>query len=35
MAAQDGTIGEVRLASLLDGKRGLVLSSYVLDFTGG
>jgi alkyl hydroperoxide reductase subunit AhpC len=35
MAAHHGEIVEVELASLLEGKRGLVLTSYVLDFTGG
>jgi alkyl hydroperoxide reductase subunit AhpC len=34
-AALDGEVSETSLESLLEGKRGLVLTSYVLDFTGG
>jgi alkyl hydroperoxide reductase subunit AhpC len=34
-AALDGEVSETSLESLLDGKRGLVVTSYVLDFTGG
>lgn len=35
MAACDGEIVEVTRDSLLEDRRGLVLTSYVLDFTGG
>lgn len=35
MAAISGEIVQADLASLLAGSRGLVLTSYVLDFTGG
>lgn len=35
MAALNGEIVEMDLETLLPGKRGLVLTSYVLDFTGG
>jgi peroxiredoxin len=35
LAAHGDDITEVSLQRLLDGKRGLVLTTYVLDFTGG
>lgn len=35
MAAQGGEILQLDLDALLEGNRGLVLTSYVLDFTGG
>jgi alkyl hydroperoxide reductase subunit AhpC len=35
MAAVDGKLVQVSLEGLLEGKRALVLTSYVLDFTGG
>ena len=35
MAAHNGAILEATPDSLLEGRRGLVLTSYVLDFTGG
>ena len=35
LAAVDGEISETSLESLLEGKRGVVLTTYVLDFTGG
>lgn len=34
-AAVNNSVGEVSLGSLLEGRRGLVLTSYPLDFTGG
>jgi glutaredoxin-dependent peroxiredoxin len=34
-AAIHNAVGEVSLTSLLEGKAGLVLTSYPLDFTGG
>lgn len=35
MAAVAGEIVQMDLGTLLAGNRGLVLTSYVLDFTGG
>jgi peroxiredoxin len=35
LAAQGGEVAETSLEGLLEGKRGLVLTTYVLDFTGG
>jgi hypothetical protein len=35
LAAHRDQIAEVTLRGLLAGRRGLVLSSYLLDFTGG
>jgi peroxiredoxin len=35
LAAMDGEVSETSLESLLEGKRGVVLTTYVLDFTGG
>lgn len=35
MAAVAGEIAEMDLGTLLEGNRGVVLTSYVLDFTGG
>lgn len=35
MATRGGTVSEISLGQLLEGKRGVVLSTYVLDFTGG
>lgn len=34
-AAVNNAVGEVSLETLLEGRRGLVLTSYPLDFTGG
>jgi peroxiredoxin len=34
-ASRGDDVSEVSLGSLLEGKRGLVLTTYVLDFTGG
>jgi hypothetical protein len=35
MAARGGEMMEASLQQLLEGNRGLVLTTYVLDFTGG
>jgi alkyl hydroperoxide reductase subunit AhpC len=35
MAFRNGDIEQASLESLLAGNRGLVLTTYVLDFTGG
>jgi peroxiredoxin len=35
MAAHRGEVVESSLSRLLEGNRGLVLTTYVLDFTGG
>ena len=35
MAAHRGEISETSLRSLLEGRRGVVLTTYVFDFTGG
>lgn len=35
LTAHNGDVGKASLESLLDGKRGLVLITYALDFTGG
>jgi hypothetical protein len=35
MLASDGAIEETSLFGLFEGKRGLVVHTYVLDFTGG
>ncbi len=35
MAAREGEIVQLDLGALLAGNRGVVLTSYVLDFTGG
>ena len=35
LAAQGGEVTETSLPRLLEGHRGLVLTTYVLDFTGG
>jgi peroxiredoxin len=35
IAARRDEVSEVSLGQLLDGKRGVVLSTYPLDFTGG
>jgi alkyl hydroperoxide reductase subunit AhpC len=35
LAAHGGEVAETSLGRLLEGRRGLVLTSYVLDFTGG
>lgn len=35
LAAHRGDIADITLESLLEGKRGVVLTTYVLDFTGG
>ncbi len=35
LAGRGDTIVETSLQQLLEGYRGLVLTSYVLDFTGG
>lgn len=35
LAAQGENVEEVSLQQLLEGRRGVVLNTYVLDFTGG
>jgi hypothetical protein len=35
LAAHRGEVAETSLQRLLEGHRGLVLTTYVLDFTGG
>ncbi len=35
LAARGDKVSETSLGQLLDGKQGVVLSTYVLDFTGG
>jgi peroxiredoxin len=35
MAARGDKVSKTSLGQLLDGKRGVVLSTYALDFTGG
>jgi hypothetical protein len=35
LAAVEGEVSETTLGALLEDKRGVVLSTYVLDFTGG
>lgn len=35
LAAHGSDVAETSLGQLLEGHRGLVLTSYVLDFTGG
>jgi peroxiredoxin len=35
MAARRGEVSELSLGQLLEGKQGVVLSTYALDFTGG
>jgi peroxiredoxin len=35
LAAHGGEVAETSLQGLLEGNRGLVLTTYVLDFTGG
>jgi len=35
LAALQGQVSETSLGRLLEGRRGVVLTTYVLDFTGG
>lgn len=35
LAAHNGAVAETSLQQLLQGNRGLVLTTYVFDFTGG
>ena len=35
LAARGTVVAETSLGQLLEGNRGVVLSTYVLDFTGG
>jgi peroxiredoxin len=35
LATMEGEVAETSLDALLEGNRGVVLSTYVLDFTGG
>lgn len=35
LATRRGRVSETSLGKLLEGNRGVVLSTYVLDFTGG
>lgn len=35
LASRRGEVAETSLGALLEGNRGVVLTTYVLDFTGG
>lgn len=35
LAAHNGEVAETSLGQLLEGHRGLVLTTYTFDFTGG